>query len=106
MNKPVVLGEEAERELAAAVDWYQEQAGLGADLLIAVRAVAERISQRPGGFQLVSGVSPRLGVRRCVMGAFPYALVFVELPDVLHVVAFAHLKRRPGYWRSRVRKQT
>lgn len=40
------------------------------------------------------------------MGAFPYALVFVELPDVLHVVAFAHLKRRPGYWRSRVRKQT
>ncbi len=104
MSKPVVMGEEAERELSAAVDWYQEQAGLGADLLVAVRAAGARIARRPTAFPLVPGVSPRLGVRRCVMTSFPYALRFIELLGQLHIIAFAHLKRRPGYWRARVQR--
>jgi len=104
MNKPVVMGEEAERELAAAVDWYEERASLGADLLRAMRAAGVRIARRPASFPLCPGVSPRLGVRRCVMNAFPFALVFIELPEQLHVIAFAHLKRRPGYWRARVQR--
>ena len=104
MNKPVVLGEEAEQELAAAVDWYEERAGLGRELLLAVRGAARQIARRPASFQLVANIPAVLGVRRYLMQGFPYAVVFVELAEQVHVIAIAHLKRRPGYWRVRVRK--
>lgn len=34
---------------------------------------------------------------------FPYRVVYVTEPAVT-IVAVAHLKRRPGYWRARVRR--
>ncbi len=104
MNKQVVLGAEAEEELTAAVEWYEERAGLGRELLLAVRGAAMRIARRPASFPLVAHIPAALGVRRYLMQGFPYAVVFVELPDQVHVIAIAHLKRRPGYWRVRVRK--
>jgi len=33
---------------------------------------------------------------------FPFAIVFVELDDHYLVVAVAHLKRKPGYWLTRL----
>jgi hypothetical protein len=35
---------------------------------------------------------------------FPYALVFIELPDHFRVLAFEHARRRPLYWRERAGK--
>ena len=35
---------------------------------------------------------------------FPYNLLYAVESDLLVVVAVAHQKRRPGYWRSRVKK--
>jgi len=33
---------------------------------------------------------------------FPYAVVYLEQPDRVWIVAIMHLKRRPGYWRKRL----
>ena len=33
---------------------------------------------------------------------FPYRIVYFVEDDLLTVVAVAHSKRRPGYWRDRV----
>lgn len=48
--------------------------------------------------------SPYLfGTRRFVLTRFPYSTVYVALDEHGHVIAVPHHKRRPGYWRRRLR---
>lgn len=35
---------------------------------------------------------------------FPYQIVYQISPDEILIIAFAHAKRRPGYWRPRPRR--
>jgi plasmid stabilization system protein ParE len=44
------------------------------------------------------------GTRRYVFRKFPYSLVYFTEGEFVNVVAAAHDKRRPGYWRKRLRK--
>jgi plasmid stabilization system protein ParE len=104
MTKPLRLDEEAEKELAFADSWYEaRRPGLGGDFVAAVRTASQRIARRPKQYRLVPGVSRSLSVRRCLLRRFPYALVFVELEHEIRVLAVAHLHRRPGYWRGRLK---
>ena len=45
----------------------------------------------------------RHGTRRHFDREFPYALIYVERPDRIMVLAVAHFKRRPDYWRERLK---
>ena len=47
---------------------------------------------------------PRYGrrARRYVFPRYPFSLVYIVRGDVVEVVAVAHGRRRPGYWRSRL----
>ena len=102
MNKPVRLEAIAEEELTAAEAFYEERAGLGGDFLSAIRDAASLVAERPRSFPLARGISAPLGVRRCPVRRFPYALYFIERPDEHRVIAIAHDRRRPGYWRHRI----
>jgi toxin ParE1/3/4 len=42
-------------------------------------------------------------VRRVHLDHFPHAIVFAEIADAYLVIAIAHGRRRPSYWRSRMR---
>jgi plasmid stabilization system protein ParE len=42
------------------------------------------------------------GTRRYVLTRFPYSIVYKTSADLVVVYAFAHGKRRPGYWRERL----
>jgi len=44
----------------------------------------------------------RHGTRRHLARRFPYALIYVERPKHLAVLAVAHCKRRPDYWKQQV----
>jgi len=101
MNKPVRLDSAAERELVAAQAFYEERAGMGAEFIAAIREAARRVARRSHSFPLARGVSFNLGVRRCPVRRFPYALFFIERSDEILVIAVAHDRRRPGYWRRR-----
>lgn len=37
------------------------------------------------------------------MRRFPFSIVYYVVDDVVRVVAVAHAKLKPGYWRLRVR---
>ena len=105
MIKPVRIDAEAEQELAFADLWYERRRpGLGGAFVAAVRAASHRIARHPRQFRLAPGVSPSLGVRRCLLRRFPYAIVFLELEDEIRVLAVAHLHRRPAYWRGRLKR--
>lgn len=40
--------------------------------------------------------------RRHFGSRFPYALVYLDMPDRVWIVAVMHFKQRPGYWAGRV----
>ena len=40
--------------------------------------------------------------RRHFSGNFPYALIYLDKPDHVWIVAVMQMKRRPGYWKPRL----
>ncbi len=106
MSRLVLIEPEAEQEIRAARDWYEERReGLGADFVDCVDDAVKRIGEVPTASAPVPGVPEHLEVRRVFLKRFPYAAVFVEQDEAISVVALAHLKRRPGYWLQRVGKK-
>ncbi|MGQ0467729.1 MAG: type II toxin-antitoxin system RelE/ParE family toxin [Sporichthyaceae bacterium] len=94
---------EAQAEFDAGIDWYEDRAfGLGdrfeLDVLIAVDASVED----PGAWAKWPGWDREPVVRSKGVHDFPYRVVYFVQDDLLTVVAIAHTKRRPGYWRERV----
>jgi plasmid stabilization system protein ParE len=89
----------ASEEFAAAVQWYEEQRpGLGAEFYDAVIETTDRIETHP---EIGAPVSPDQRTRRLLVQRFPYQAVYHLLADEVIIVAVAHLKRRPGYWKKR-----
>jgi len=41
------------------------------------------------------------GTRRFLLDRFPYEVVYQSRADRVLVIAIAHCRRRPGYWRER-----
>lgn len=93
---------EARGELDAIAERYEtERPGLGAEFL---EDYATKLEQALG--------FPRSGpiwaahetceIRRFVLSRFPFTLVMAWLPEAPTVVAVAHQRRRPGYWRGRI----
>ncbi len=83
----------------AAAEWYEERrAGLGAELVAVIDRALERIHDNPEVFPVWKTGYPyhQLLIRR-----FPYVVFFTFSEDDVEVAAFAHAKRRPGYWMSR-----
>jgi plasmid stabilization system protein ParE len=59
------------------------------------------IHQHPGVGSPVPGVAESVGARRVALRRFPYSVIYLELGEELRILAFAHMRRRPGYWRNR-----
>lgn len=92
----------ATADLDAAGDWYELQLpGLGADLVDEVSHALDVIAERPMAWPLWPGVGEAAGVRRYLLARFPFAVGYVVEADRITVLAIAHLRRRPGYWRRR-----
>ena len=103
MTKPIRVDAAAKAELRAAARWYEEQReGLGRELISAIDEALVRVARLGADCRPVFGVDPDLGVRRVRAKRFPYAVVFIELPKTIRVIAFMHERRRPGYWRDRL----
>ena len=89
----------AEIELREAAGYYEQQrSGVGRHLLASVEALAKRLTTFPALGHAVKG-----GFRALPVPGFPHELVYQERVDELLIVALAHAKRRPGYWRERLR---
>jgi toxin ParE1/3/4 len=103
LSLPLIVLDDAEDELRAAADRYEEQVpGLGAEFRIEIDQALQRISSLPRAGRPVPGRSGA-DVRRAFVRRFPFSIIYLVEPTVVWVVAFAHHRRRPGYWKSRVR---
>jgi plasmid stabilization system protein ParE len=89
----------ASEELAEAVKWYETQReGLGEDFLYAVVATLSLLETHKKAGASV-GNDPM--TRRLLVGRFPYQVIYRLRARDIVIVAFAHLHRRPGYWKQR-----
>jgi plasmid stabilization system protein ParE len=99
VNRPVRSSEPASDELGEAVRWYERRrAGLGGEFFDAVVATVSLIETNP---EIGTTISPDGQTRRVLVARFPYQVVYRLRPTEMVIVAIAHLKRRPGYWRNR-----
>ncbi len=91
----------ADDEVLESAKLYERRSkGLGWRFLRTVQAAELRIVSNPDHFPVVDQE-----LRRCVLSGFPYHMFFRLADEDIFVVAVAHQKRRPGYWRRRVRKR-
>jgi toxin ParE1/3/4 len=96
--KPVVLHDQAKAELLEAAAWYERQSrGLGGRFRSAVEEAVQRIHENPQ-------FGPRYASTRfryVLVHHFPYVIFYCKGDRVIRVMAVAHGRRKPGYWRNR-----
>jgi plasmid stabilization system protein ParE len=96
-SKEVEFHEAASLEFEAAFAWYLERSERAAlrfarEIERAVAAIAAAPKRFP---------ADRVGARRLLLRSFPFAVIYRELHSVIQVLAVAHGRRRPGYWKTR-----
>ena len=88
---------DAEAEIAAAFAWYFERNPQAADAFRSqVLEVVDSLSDRPTRWKTGED-----GSHRRVLRHFPYTVIFDVEDDAVYVLAVAHQRRAPGYWRTR-----
>ena len=97
MAKAIEFLEGARTDFDQSFDWYAERSARAAiNFSLAVDKAIEAITPEPARFP-----STYAGCRYCMLKRYPFTVVFRDEVDRLVIVAVAHAKRRPGYWRCR-----
>ncbi|MEK6608544.1 MAG: type II toxin-antitoxin system RelE/ParE family toxin [Myxococcota bacterium] len=88
---------EALDDARAAHDWYLRRSPEAARAFLAeIDRAASVIVENPDAWP------PYLhGTRRYLLQRFPFSVVYRAGQTIVHVVAVAHARRRPGYWSAR-----
>lgn len=105
MTRTLVVDEAVAEEADAQIRFYTQRAGER----VALRFVGELEAIYRG---LVDGrlvgvnhprVRFRVPIKRVFLESYPFAVVFFTENETVYVVALEALRKRPGYWRSRLR---
>jgi len=92
----VVLAPQAENDIAEAFEWYRGRSATAADAFrIEALDAIDRLVDAPTRWRMDED-----GMRRRVLRHFPYSLVFEVLGNTVTILAVAHNRRQPGYWRE------
>lgn len=89
----------AETEFLRASRWHAaKRPGLGDEFIWEVEEAVQRALRAP------ETGSPHLyGTRRMIVDRFHYDLVYVLREPVVLIAAVSHQRRKPGYWRNRLK---
>lgn len=97
MTHEVRLRPEAERDLADAAAWYEEQRkGLGHEFLDEVMTMLSSVAETPLMYAIVDR-----NTRRAVINRFPFGVYYRVENATIVVVAVMHGSRNPRRWKSR-----
>jgi toxin ParE1/3/4 len=97
-SKPYRVHPAAWVEIEAAADWYQEHsADASVWFVAAILDALESVSRAPQRWPVYLH-----NTRRFVVQRFPFSIIYLDEPEAVNVLAVAHNKRRPGYWKKRL----
>lgn len=104
MSTPVRFEDEADAEYREAGRWYDaKQRGLGIQFFDEVDAASRRVLEFPRAGMRVPRTPHDLAVRRLAVTRFPYHVIYLEPTHELRILAIAHDRRKPGYWKKRLK---
>ena len=88
----------AEEEMTETSVFYEAASpNLGVDFLDDVQRGVDLLRTQPAIGQSVGS-----GLRRILLHRFPFCLIYAVEVDSILIVAVAHQRRQPDYWRERV----
>ena len=94
---PYKFHPDADAELEEASLFYESRlSGLGKAFAAEIEQTIALVREFPE-----SGTPVGSRRRRVVIARFPYSIIYRQDPDAIVIVAVAHQRRRPGYWRRR-----
>jgi plasmid stabilization system protein ParE len=89
---------EAQEEYADAAEYYARlDPELGRRFYDEIERLIGDIRQQPERFRVFDAP-----LRRHFSDVFPYAVLYVEQPERILIMAVMHMKRQPGYWKKRL----
>ena len=97
-SKPFHFHPEARDEFREAARWYRARdARASSEFRVTVSETIREIAAAPRRWAKYLH-----GTRRFVMQRFPFSVVYLDDPELVTIVAIAHAKRKPGYWKKRL----
>lgn len=88
---------EARVEALEAEAWYSDRdPAVGKAFSIELERAIDSIAEAP-----FTWPAHGKGARKRLLRKFPYTVVYRILTDRVQVIAIAHQRRKPGYWRNR-----
>ena len=89
---------EAVLEFAEAVHFYKDRGrGLGRRFALEIRSAIQKAVAHPERWRVIEA-----DVRCSSVKVFPYAVLYTIEAGYILIIAIAHGKRQPGYWRHRL----
>lgn len=96
--RSIELHPEAIAEARDAREWYAGRSPVAADAFMAeLDGAVEGIRQWPDRWAAYLH-----GTRRYLLKRFPYLVIYRATTEKIQVIAVAHGRRKPGYWRRRL----
>ena len=88
----------ADEEMTEAAIFYEGRAnGLGTEFLDDLQRAVDKILNNPESGQLILE-----NFRRSILSRFPFSLIYTIEPESILIIAVAHQRRRPYYWKERI----
>ncbi len=85
-------------EADEAAKFYEaQQKGLGKRFVEALADTTIRIKRNPKLYIEIEN-----SMRKCRLLHFPFGVIYREKDEFIEIIAVMHLKRNPGYWKSRI----
>jgi toxin ParE1/3/4 len=96
--KPYRFHRQADAEFAAAAQHYADISPvLGQRFYLTIMELVAEICEAPERYRFI--MKP---ARRHFRLPFPYAIIYIDRPDFVWVIAVSPFKREPGYWKHRL----
>ncbi len=97
-NYEIEFHPEAIREVRETIEWYRQRSNeVATDFRTLVKSAEELVQRSPESWAVYL-----LETRGFRFQKFPFVLVYVIRGQQIFIVALAHTKRKPGYWRERL----
>ncbi len=94
--KPHIFHPSAAAEYQEAAEYYADiQQELGGRFYDEIEGLIEDVRRHPDRFRIFRGTT-----RRHFSDVFPYAVIYLDEPDRIWIVAVMHMHREPGYWKT------
>lgn len=90
--------QEAEEEMINASIFYEDHtSGLGERFINDIERSAQLLNEQP-----LIGERIDKDLRRILLRHFPFSLIYSAEKGLILIIAVAHQRRRPSYWRERL----